>query len=36
VGAQQVPQGQLAHRIYALLTGALLALAWLLALQAGE
>jgi membrane associated rhomboid family serine protease len=34
--AQQVPQGQLAQRIYALLTGALLALAWLLALHMGE
>ena len=34
--AQQVPQGQLAQRVYVLLTGALLALAWLLALQAGE
>jgi rhomboid protease GluP len=33
---QQLPQGQRAQRVYALLTGALLALAWLLALQVGE
>jgi rhomboid protease GluP len=33
---QLVPQGRLAQRIYALLAGALLALAWLLALKTGE
>jgi rhomboid protease GluP len=33
--AQRLPQGRLAQLVYALLAGALLVLAWLLALQAG-